>query len=37
LRSIASLHRTGYVRLRSSNFRAPRLWDLFDQPADGVF
>jgi len=26
LRSIASLQRTNHVRLRSSIFRAPRLW-----------
>jgi hypothetical protein len=34
LRSIASLQRTGQVRLRSSILRAPRLSDLFEQPAN---
>lgn len=37
LRSTASLQRTAQVRLRSSASRAPRTWNLFDQPANRVF
>src|SRR3989338_994935 len=37
LRSTASLRRTTQVRLRSSLSRAPRIWDLFDQPLNRVF
>ena len=37
LRSTASLRRTAPVRLRSSVLRAPRIWDLFDQPVKRVF
>ncbi len=37
LRSIASLQRTAYVRLRSSISRAPRTWNLFDRSGNRVF
>ncbi len=37
LRSTASLQRTAQVRLHSSVSRAPRIWDLFDQPVNRVF